>query len=86
MLEIISMKTSYWFAALTPFVSAVLACVTAVAMMRGSRFNSGNRAGGKHLGCLLINYEGFARTVDRNATVRFRSVEVAFGAHSDLDR
>ena len=39
------MKTSFWFAALSPFVSAVVAFATAAAMMRGSRINSSNRAG-----------------------------------------
>ena len=43
MLEIISMKTSYWFAALSPFVSAVVAFATAAAMMPGSRINSGKQ-------------------------------------------
>jgi len=45
MLEIISMKTSYWFAALSPFVSAVVAFVTAAAVSRRSRINSGSRVG-----------------------------------------
>ena len=43
MLEIISMKTSYWFAALSPFVSAVVAFATAAAMMPGSGINSGKQ-------------------------------------------
>jgi hypothetical protein len=41
MLEIISMKINFWFAALSPFVSAVVA----VAMMRGSWNNPGKRFG-----------------------------------------
>jgi uncharacterized membrane protein len=45
MLEIIGMKLNFWFAALSPFVSAVVAFVTAAAVMRGSRINSSNRAG-----------------------------------------
>jgi len=38
------MKTSFWFAALSPFISAVVAFATAAAMMRGSRINSNTRA------------------------------------------
>ena len=45
MLEIISMRTNFWFAALSPFVSAVVAFATAAAMMRGSRINSSTRPG-----------------------------------------
>jgi len=43
MLEIIRMKTSYWFAALSPFVSAVVEFATAAAMMPGSGINSGKQ-------------------------------------------
>ena len=45
MLEIISMKTNFWFVVLGPFVSAVVAFATAAAMMRTSRIDSNNRAG-----------------------------------------
>jgi len=45
MLEIISMKTNFWFAALSPFVSAIVAFATAAAMMRGSWNNPGKRSG-----------------------------------------
>jgi len=37
------MKTSYWFAVLSPFVSAVVALATAAAMMPGSGINSGKQ-------------------------------------------
>jgi len=37
------MKKSYWFAALGAFVSAVVACATAAAMIRRSRINSGKQ-------------------------------------------
>ena len=43
MLEIISMKTNFWFAALSPFVSAVVALATAAAVMPGSGINSGKQ-------------------------------------------
>jgi hypothetical protein len=43
MLEINSMKTNFWFVALSPFVSAVLAFVTAAAVMPGSGINSGKQ-------------------------------------------
>jgi hypothetical protein len=39
----LSMKTSYWFVALNPFVSAGVAFATAAAMIRRSRINSSNR-------------------------------------------
>ena len=45
MLEINSMKINFWFAALSPFVSAVVAFATAAAMVRGFRINSSNQAG-----------------------------------------
>ena len=37
------MKKSYWFAALSPFVSAVVACATTAAMMPESGINSGKQ-------------------------------------------
>jgi hypothetical protein len=37
------MKTSYWFAVLSPFVNAVAAFATAAAMMPGSGINSGKQ-------------------------------------------
>ena len=37
------MKTSYWFAALSPFVSAAVAFATVAAMMPGSGINSGKQ-------------------------------------------
>jgi hypothetical protein len=43
MLEINSMKINFWFAALSPFVSAVVALATAGAMMPGSGINSGKQ-------------------------------------------
>ena len=43
MLEIINMKTNFWFVALSPFVSAVLAFATAAAMRPGSGINSGKQ-------------------------------------------
>jgi hypothetical protein len=45
MLEIINMKTNFWFAALSPFVSAIVAFTTAAAMMRGSRITSRHHPG-----------------------------------------
>jgi len=43
MLEIISMKTNFWFVVLSPFVSAVVAFATADAVSRRSWINSRNR-------------------------------------------
>jgi hypothetical protein len=40
MLEIKNMKTGFWFAALSPFVNAVVAFATAAAMMPGPGINS----------------------------------------------
>jgi hypothetical protein len=47
MLEINNMKTSYWFAALSPFVSAAVAFATAAAVMPGSGINSGRQPSAK---------------------------------------
>ena len=79
------MKKSYWFAAL----SAV--CQRSGRMRDCSRhdpqipdqFQHATRR--KHLGRLLINSMNSSQTrVDRNAAVRFRTVEMAFGARAGL--
>ena len=45
MLEINSVKINFWFPALSPFISAVVAFATAALIMRRSRTNFPNRAG-----------------------------------------
>ena len=39
------MKTNFWLVALSPFISAVVAFVTAAAVSRRSRINSENQPG-----------------------------------------
>jgi hypothetical protein len=79
-----SVKINFWFAALTPFVSAVVAFATAAAMMRGSRINSSNRAA-QAFGTFVDNYhERPAGRVEGDSAVRCRTVEIAFGARAGL--
>ena len=44
MLEINNMRTGFWFVALSPFVSAVVASATAAAVSRRSRINSNDES------------------------------------------
>jgi len=85
MLEITAMKTNFWFFALSPFIGAAVGVVAAAAMIGRSLFSSSQRARRKHLGRLLINiHELFANRVDRNAAVRFGTLEMALGVRAGL--